>query len=71
MPTINAMMNEAIIELANAIERHAQAQRRASEARGEECAALNRINEAQKKVDALVQTMKKQSPRESDWNRPA
>ncbi len=68
--SINSDMNQAIIDLDTAIQRHAMARKRESEARNETCAAINRVNDAQKRVDALVGEMKKLAPRESDWNRP-
>lgn len=32
--------------------------------------ALNRVNQAQKKIDAIVAEMKRTAPRDSDWRRP-
>ena len=68
--SINSDMNQAIIDLDTAIQRHAMARKRESEARNETCAAINRVNDAQKRVDALVAELKKLAPRDSDWNRP-
>jgi hypothetical protein len=38
-----------------------------SRARSEEIECLNRVNAAQKKLDALVLALKQEAPRESDW----
>jgi hypothetical protein len=42
-----------------------------SEARNNECNALNKANEAQKRFDALVAEAKKSAPRETEWRRPS
>ena len=68
--SINSDMNQAIIDLDTAVQRHAMASKREAESRKELIAAMNRVNDAQKRVDALVGEMKKLAPRESDWNRP-
>lgn len=39
-------------------------------ARSLETSCINRLNQAQKDLDALVDTLKKVAPRDSDWKRP-
>lgn len=68
--SINSDMNQAIIDLDTAIQQHAMASKRESQARNETTAAKNRLNDAQKRIDALVVELKKLAPRDSDWNRP-
>ena len=67
--SINSDMNQAIIDLDTAVQRHAMASKREAESRKELIAAMNRVNDAQKRVDALVAELKKLTPRDSDWNR--
>lgn len=62
-------MKQALIELNQATEEHKEAERITAEARSLECTALNRLNSAQKRVDELVNGMKKSAPRDSDWGR--
>lgn len=44
-----------------------EAVRLASQYRGAETNALNKLNDAQKAVDAFVDEQKKAAPRSSDW----
>lgn len=69
MKSMNAEMDEAIIELANAAEAHTRAATAISRARSDETTCLNRVNNAQKRLDELMGMLKKQAPRESDWHR--
>jgi hypothetical protein len=57
-------------ELNDAVESHARAKSAASQARSEEIAALNRLNAAQKAVDAWYADLKKAADRETDWKKP-
>ena len=68
--SINSDMNQAIIDLDTAFQQHAMASKRQAESRKELIAAMNRVNDAQKRVDALVAELKKLTPPGSDWNRP-
>lgn len=70
MKSLNAEMDEAIVEIGRANERLAAAKVRTAAARSDECTCLNHVNLAQKRVDELVGVLKKQAPRDSDWNRP-
>jgi len=65
------------IQLANAVARLAQAQeclermrRVLEDARREENAALNKVNEEQKHFDDLTAQVKSSAPKGSDWKRP-
>lgn len=66
-PSISRQMESAIADLAGAIDRHHVCKRRIEAASREETAALNKVNEAQKRIDALVAEMVRQSPPGSDW----
>lgn len=57
----------ATIAQANAALQDARLQVEA--ARRVETTAINALNEAQKRFDALVVDLKKEAPRESDWGR--
>lgn len=67
--SINSEMSEAINELSAANEYFAAARCRTADARRAETALLNRVNDAQKKLDALIANIKKGAPYESDWRR--
>lgn len=68
--TLNTQMSNAIAEFALALDQHSAAAASTERARRDETTALNRVNEAQKKIDALTAELKKQAPRGSDWRRP-
>lgn len=53
--------------LVAATDAHEAAQRHTSIARNEENTALNRLNDAQKRIDALIDEQRKKAPRDSDW----
>lgn len=53
--------------LAEAMERHADAQRVESEARSRETSALNAVNDAQKAVDAAVAKLRHAADMSSSW----
>jgi chromosome segregation ATPase len=46
-----------------------EADRRYREARAEQTAALNRLNDHQKKLDAFIEKLKAASPNAGDWKR--
>jgi len=69
MKSINKLLDEAICNFAGATDAYITAKQFASEARNRETTCLNRVNEAQKKIDELIVTLKKEAPRDSDWNR--
>jgi hypothetical protein len=62
---------EALEELSSATEDYDLAKLHAETARREERNALNRLNNAQKKVDEITEAFRKGAPRGSDWNRPS
>lgn len=53
--------------LADATDELRQAEERTSEARSAECAAINRVNEAQRAFDTYVKEIRDAAPRSSDW----
>ena len=53
-------LNAATLELSEASDRHREALR-------QHTAATNRVNEAQKMIDAEIARMKKASPAGTDW----
>lgn len=65
--SINADMDAAIVELANSIDVLAIATDRTQQARQAEASAANRVNNAQKRIDELVASLKKLAPYNSDW----
>lgn len=67
MTSINKQLDQAICEFANATDQLDAKRRLLSEARTAETAAMNRVNEAQKKIDELYAELKKLAPRDSDW----
>lgn len=60
-------MDELLNELAAASESLAIAASRAADASREKTTAINRLNAAQKAVDAKLAEMRKNAPQESDW----
>ena len=64
-------MSEADLfdELRQATEAYKIAEFEASTARGRETAALNRVNNAQKAITVMMDKLKKESVRDSDWRR--
>jgi len=60
-------MQEAIEELETASALLMKCQAATSTARNAETTAINRVNEAQKRVDTLIADMKKAAPQGSDW----
>lgn len=67
--SLNSEMDEAICEFAKASDQLGLARGRLNEARKLETDCINRVNQAQKRIDELVGTIKKQAPRETDWHR--
>lgn len=66
-------MSETIAQLTQdlieAQQRYENAKQQSSFARNTECAALNELNNAQKKLSASIADFAKNAPRESDWGR--
>ncbi|MFN8758864.1 MAG: hypothetical protein ACK5XA_08650 [Tagaea sp.] len=56
-------------EVATATKRYAECLEQTSAARRAETNALNRLNEAQRQLDKIIAQMRKESPRDSDWQR--
>lgn len=69
MKSLNKLLDEALCAFASASEQHATAKQQTSEARNQETHWLNKVNEAQKVIDELITTLKKEAPRDSDWQR--
>lgn len=67
--TMQGAMSEAITEVAQYTERLLIMGEQTNRARRDETDCRNRLNQAQKKVDELIATLKKQAPRDSDWKR--
>ena len=61
---------EAAQALSEATDSYNRTDQRYREASSDRTNAANRLNEAQKKFDAVIADMKKSAPRDSDWNRP-
>lgn len=67
---LNSQLYDAVAELATLGDQLHRATRRLDDARREETAAINRVNEAQKKFDELVALTKKTTaPSGTDWAR--
>ena len=65
--SLNREIDDAIVAFANAKD-HLDATRiTLSRARNQETDAINRVNEAQKKLDELIAVLKKEAPRDTDW----
>jgi hypothetical protein len=62
-------LDELVKDLQLAKESYESAQQRERFARNETTSCLNRLNAAQKAVDARMQTLRKHAPRDSDWAR--
>ena len=68
--SLNTQLANAVADVAAAQDRLCRMSAEAERAHREECAAMNAVNEAQKRFDALVSEVKKSAPRNSDWRRP-
>jgi hypothetical protein len=64
-------MARALEEVQSAGEELIRATAILSSARSSECAATNRLNQAQKTFDDLVTSMRTSAPQGSDWRRGA
>ena len=60
---------DLVAELEAATDRHAAAERAESAARSQMCEAMNRLNAAQKALDAHMRKLKEKAPWNSDWKR--
>lgn len=67
MSSINSEMDAAIVELAIAGDVLEIASTRVQQARQAETSAINRVNNAQKRIDELVTCIKNSAPRNTDW----
>lgn len=67
--SLNTLMDNAIVELAQANERLRACDRALGQARSAQCQAINRVNEAQRAFDKLVDSIRKESGNETDWKR--
>jgi len=63
-------LTEAVKELEEASRLLIDCQSATSVARGRETDALNRVNQAQKRVDGILADAKKAAPHGTDWRRP-
>lgn len=70
MANLNTLMDQALVELVKAQDNLIGATNRVAEASRAEVACINRVNEVQKTIDALINTLKKQAPRGTDWRQP-
>ena len=69
-PSLNQQLYNATAALAEANENLRLKRGAVDNARRGETHAMNAVNEAQKKFDALVALVKKGAPSDSDWKRP-
>ena len=69
MKSLNKLLYEAICAFANATDQHRIALQGVEQARSKETYCMNQVNEAQKVIDNLMATLKKEAPRNSDWHR--
>lgn len=65
---LNQRFADAVAALCEATEQHAQAKARARAAEHDEASARSQLNDAQKRMDALVAEMRKDAPPGSDWH---
>ena len=66
---LNTDMDKAICELADAVAYHQQAVTRTRQAQQAETTAMNRLNNAQKAIDKIVEALRQMCPGDSDWRR--
>jgi hypothetical protein len=62
-------LQQAELNLEKALKHYTIADAALSDARSRETSALNAVNNAQKEFDEVVQTIKRQTPRSSDWHK--
>lgn len=70
-PNLNTQLANAVAAVAAAQDNLLIMADRTANARRDETEALNRVNEAQKHFDALVNEVKKSAPRDTDWRTQA
>lgn len=68
--SLNTQLANAVAALASAQDYYRRMHDLANQARREETAALNKVNEAQRHFDALVVEVRKSAPLDTDWRRP-
>ena len=66
--SLNQLMEESICAFAKAKDDLAIARRRVADERARETYCLNLVNDAQKKLDELITSLKKEAPHDSDWH---
>jgi hypothetical protein len=67
--SINSEIDAALRELVDANDQLASAEVKLNDARRNQCSAINRVNEAQKKIDVIVLYLKQGAYRDTDWSR--
>lgn len=67
--SLNTQLANAVAAVAVANDRLVHTSRLTDHARREETFARNKVNEAQKHFDDLVDMVKKSAPRDTDWKR--
>jgi hypothetical protein len=68
--SLNTQLANAVADVAFAQDRLQRMQELTAEARRNECAALNRVNEAQRNFDLLVAEVRKSALRDTNWRQP-
>lgn len=63
-------LQELVADVEAATREYVEADKRESAARAAEVDAVNRLNNAQKALDAYVDGLRSRAPRGSDWKRP-
>lgn len=69
--TSKTIFADLLAELQLAQAHHEEMTRAEAVARSNECTARNRVNAAQKAIDAAMAELKKAAPRDSDWAQQA
>lgn len=69
MKSLNRLLDEAICAFVVATDQHRIALQGVEQARSKETYCMNQVNEAQKVIDNLIATLKKEAPRNSGWHR--
>ena len=70
-PSLNTQLANAVAAVASAQDYLLRMRELTEGARRNETDALNKVNEAQRHFDALVETVKKSAPRDTDWRKTA
>ena len=67
---LSAQIKTALAEVEGATKQVLETEEAKQVAYSNNTAACNRLNTAQKQLDSLIERLKKEAPRDSDWNRP-